>query len=126
MTFSGLSHFPGPVTHHHHLKNAMSQLPYTSQSLWPVIVNAGDAELKLRHSVAVVEEPEDAANNNQFTHTTRHPVKALQSCAGRQQLAHQRPNTRRMGQSLDHAPPAQPTRRTLGASSRKALRRTKP
>ena len=91
-----------------------SQLLYTSQSLRPIMLNAGDAEFYPRPSVAVVVEPEDAADNNQFTRTFRHPVKVQQPCTVQLQQAHQRPDTSRMGQSPDHALPAQPTRRTNG------------
>ena len=67
-----------------------SQLSYTSQSLRPVMVNAGDVEFYPRPSEVVVVEPEDAADNNQFTQTVRLPVKAQQPGTGLQQQAHQR------------------------------------
>ena len=51
--------------------------------------------------------------------TTTSPPRPLatqstQPCTTQQQHAHQRPDTSRMGQSSDHVPPAQPTRRSLG------------
>ena len=62
---------------------------------------------------SVVAEPENAANNNQFTQTARHPVKVQQSCAGQRKQARQSSDTSRMGQSPDHTLPTPPTRRTL-------------
>ena len=54
MTFSGLSHFPGPVTHHHHLENAVSDL-------------CGHPELKGKEERHCVVEPISLKWNKELT-----------------------------------------------------------